>query len=346
MIKFLVPFLIAFLLTIALTACLAGIARKIRWTERKSARHIHRSGIYRVGGIAMVLAFIAAIFLDRDLVITPELYGLIFGSIALMIVGFWDDIKELYWKVQLSVQIAAAIFIFVMGVRIYYITNPLTGKMVDMTLGFWIVIATILVIFWIVLVINAINWIDGVDGLSGGITAISAATIFILSLRPEVNQPPIAIICAILLGTVLGFLIFNFYPSRVLAGTAGSMYMGLVLSVLAVFSGTKVATALLVLAIPIIDSIWVVGERIRAGKSVFQPDKNHLHYRLLELGWSQNKIAFYYYFLTIVIAVIALNTRFIGKSIALVLAILIMVIASIVINKKISQKNKKLSDLT
>jgi len=343
MIKYVIPFLISFLLTVVLTACLVGIAKKIKWVERKSERHIHKAGIYRVGGIAMVLAFIATIFLDHDLVITPELYGLIFGLIALMAVGFWDDMKELYWKVQLSAQIAVAILIFIMGVRIFYVTNPLTGKILSMVGGPWVVVATILVIFWIVLVINAINWIDGIDGLSGGITAISAATIFILSLRSEVNQPPIAIICAILLGTALGFLIFNFYPSRVLAGTSGSMYMGLTLSVLAIFSGTKVATALLVLAIPIIDSIWVVGERIRAGKSIFQPDRNHLHYRLLELGWSQKKIAFYYYILTILIAIIALNTRVIGKSIALILAIIIMLVVSIVIDKKISQKNKKIT---
>jgi UDP-GlcNAc:undecaprenyl-phosphate GlcNAc-1-phosphate transferase len=343
MIKYLIPFLISFLITVASTAFLMIVAKKIKWHSRKEKRHIHKNGVHRIGGIAMVLAFNIAVILDRNLVISSELYGLMIGTVVLMLVGFWDDIREMYWKFQLFSQIAVAMLIFVAGVRIYYITNPLTGGILKMDMGFWVVLATILVIFWITLVINAVNWLDGVDGLSGGITLISSATIFILSLRPEVNQPPVAIICAIFLGTALGFLIYNFNPARVLAGTSGAMYMGLVLAVLAIFSGTKIATAFLVLAIPITDLMWVIMERIRNGKSIFRPDKSHLHYRLLELGWSQKKIALHYYVLTVFIAVIALNTKFIGKSIALALVVVTMLIIFLVIEKKIAHKHKKIN---
>jgi len=288
----------------------------------------------------MALAFMAAIATNRDLAMSPELYGLSVGTLAIMIFGFWDDVKEIYWKIQLSCQIGIAILIFILGARIYYITNPLTGGVISLDYGFGVVLATLLVIFWIVLVMNAINWLDGVDGLSGGVTAISSATIFFLSLHPEVNQPPVAIICAALFGTALGFLIFNFYPSRILAGTSGSMYMGLVLAVLAVFSGTKIATALLVLSIPIIDLVWVIGERIKSGKSIFKPDKKHLHYRLLDLGVSQKQIALFYYVITGIIAVIALNTRIIGKSITIFLVILFMTILYLAINRKLSKKKQ------
>jgi UDP-GlcNAc:undecaprenyl-phosphate/decaprenyl-phosphate GlcNAc-1-phosphate transferase len=334
MIKYLIPFLISFLLTVALTILLILIAKKIKWKKRSSDRHIHKDGAHRIGGIAMALAFNVAIMLNRDLVITPELYGLMIGSLAIMVFGFWDDIREIYWKIQISCQIGVAILIFILGVRIYYITNPITGGIISLDYGLKIVIATLLIIFWIVLVMNAVNWLDGVDGLSGGVTAISSMTIFFLSLHPEVNQPPVAIISSALFGAALGFVIFNFYPSRILAGTSGSMFMGLALAVLAVFSGTKIATALLVLSIPIIDLVWVIGERIKSGESIFKPDKKHLHYRLLDLGWSQKKIALFYYVVTGIIAFIALNTRVIGKGITISLVVILMVVFYLAINKK------------
>jgi len=138
----------------------------------------------------------------------------------------------------------------------------------------------------------------------------------------------------ILAGSVLGFLVFNFNPSRILAGTSGSMFMGFSLAVLAIFSGTKIATALLVLALPIIDLVWVIGERIRQKKSIFKPDRNHLHYKLLELGWSQSKINALFYFITLIMAAIALNTRILGKSITFLAATLLLVLALAVINNK------------
>jgi UDP-GlcNAc:undecaprenyl-phosphate GlcNAc-1-phosphate transferase len=188
-----------------------------------------------------------------------------------------------------------------------------------------------------VLLINATNWLDGIDGLSGGVSIISASTILVLSLRSEVNQPPIAIICSIFIGAVLGFLIFNFNPAKIMAGTSGSMFMGFMLAVMAIFAGTKIATALLVMAIPVIDSVWVITERIRKKRSIFRPDKAHLHFKLLDLGWSQKKICFYYYVITVIIAAIALNTRVIGKSITLFLAVLFMTSVSFIINKKLRQ---------
>ena len=335
MLKYLAPFLVAFLLTTFFIFVINFVARKINWSERISERHIHKKNIYRVGGIAMVLAFNLSILFNPDLVLTLELVGFMLASVILMVVGIWDDFRELFWKTQLFFQMAVAVFIFIVGVRIYYITNPITGGVINLDLGNTVVIALGLVIFWIVLVTNAINWLDGVDGLSGGITLISLITTFFLTFRPEVNQPPIAIIAAILIGTSLGFLIFNFNPAKVLAGTSGSLFMGLSLAILAIFSGTKIATAVLVLAIPIIDFIWVIGERIKNKKSIFHPDKNHLHHKLLEIGWSQRKIATAYYIITLVIAFVALNTRVIGKSVTLIIFALIMAFVSWWINQKI-----------
>ncbi len=338
--QYLNPFFISFALSVATMILLVQLFKKKIWNNRNSSRHIHQIGVSRFGGIALVLVFNLVILLNKNLVLTTELVGFMLGTVALLIVGIWDDLKELFWKTQLFFQIALAVFVFIMGVRIYYITNPLTGGIINLDTGFYVLIAVALVVSWLVLSMNAINWADGIDGLASGITLITLGTIFFLSLKPEVNQPPVAIISVILIGTILGFFIFNFYPSKILAGTPGAMFMGFSLAVLAIFAGTKIATALLVLVIPMVDFIWVIGERIESHKSIFKPDKNHLHYKLMELGWSQKKIVNSYLVVTSIIAVIALNTRAIGKGITLILAVLAVIISLVLIRKKINYLKK------
>lgn len=341
MLKYLIPFLDSFAITIVLALVAVWVSKRFHWNGRDSYRHIHSSGVSRLGGLVMIVAFNATIFLNRDLFMTPELYGFCLGSLILLVVGFLDDLKELFWKIQLFIQIAVAILVFIMGVRIYYVTNPFSGGILKLDSGIGIIFSVALVIFWIVLVMNAINWSDGVDGMSSGITSITVITIFILSFRPEVNQPPIAIMCAVLSGTILGFLIFNFNPSMIMAGTAGAMFMGFSLAVMSIFSGTKIATALLVLSVPIIDFLWVIGERLKNQKSIFLPDKNHLHYKLMELGWSQKKIVGSYWGVTSIIAVIALNTRAIGKGVVFASVALIMGVILFVVSKKVSSLEPK-----
>lgn len=337
--KYLIPFTLSFALTVIFTVILIRIGGKISWRKRRSRRHIHKKGVLRVGGISMTLSFIAAILLDKDLVLTPEIVGMMIGAATLMVVGFWDDIKEIFWKIQLFFQVVVAFFVFILGIRIYYITNPLSGGLIDLSMGVGVIFSVILVIFWILLLINSINWLDGIDGLSGGVSLIACVTIFFLSLKPEVYQPPVAILAAILAGVTLGFLIFNFNPSKILAGTSGTMFLGFSLAVLAIIAGTKIATALLVMAIPIIDLVWVIGDRIKKGRSIFMPGRNHLHYKLMEMGWSQKKIAFSYWGVTLIISIIALNTRAIGKGITLAATAIIMILVYFIINKKTSSSN-------
>lgn len=340
--KYITPFIVSFLLSVFFIVISIYVSGKINWKGRISGRHIHAKGknkIFRTGGIAMILAFNLSILINQDLFLPPELYGIMIATLLLMVLGTLDDFKEIIWKIQLFFQIAISLMVFIMGVRIHYVTNPMTGNILNLDTGIGPVFSILLVMFWIVMLINSMNWLDGIDGLSGGVSFIGSLTIFFLSLKPEVNQPPVAIISMIIAGSVLGFLVFNFHPSRVLAGTAGAMFMGFLLASMAIFSGTKIATAILVMAIPIIDFLWVIGERIRNKKSIFKPDKNHLHYKLLELGWSQRKVNIVFYLITAMLAVVALNTRAIGKSITFLLAVIIMAAFLVAVNKKI----KKLS---
>lgn len=337
MIKYLIPFLAALLFTSVFIFLLKFFLGNGKWEGRISDRHIHHKKTFRLGGAAMILAFNLAIFSNPDLVISPELFGTMLASCLILVMGVWDDVREISWKSQLFYQIAVAIIIFIFGIRIYGIRNPLAGGIINLETGMGVLIAFLISILWIVIIINSMNWLDGIDGLSGGIFFICSMAMFVLSLRPEVNQPPVAILAMILAGSALGFLFFNFYPSVIMAGTSGSMFMGFILATLAIFAGTKVATAILVLSLPIIDFIWVIGERLRQKKSIFTADKNHLHHKLLELGWSQKKITLYYYAITAIITIIALNTRAVGKSLAFAGIFIIAVSVLLFINKKLAK---------
>ncbi len=331
------PFITSFLASVFLTTVIVWLCGKFRQGihEEKAKRHIHKKRISRLGGIAIILSFGLAVFLSDKLVFSLTFWGILIASVLIMAIGLWDDFRELNWQYQLFFQVALAVFIFIMGVRVEYISHPL-GGVFSLNIGNYLLPSLLFVILWIIAMMNSVNWLDGIDGLSGGVTFLGAVTIFFLSLKPEVNQPPVGIITMALSGAILGFLIFNFHPARIFAGTSGSWFMGFILGSLAIFAGAKIATALLVMAVPIIDAIWVIGERLKSGKSIFNPDNRHLHFKLLELGWSQNRITVFFYVVTGLIAVIALNTRAIGKLVTIVLVAVIMVATLAIINKKIS----------
>ena len=333
---FLTPFLLAFSVAFFLLLTLVRFFQNYQFAstgKRISLRHIHNVGISRFGGVAIILSFAAALLLDKKLVISSQLLGVLFASVVILIFGILDDLWQLSWKKQLFFQTGVALFVFLIGIKLEYVTNPL-GGIFFLDGGFGSVLNLILVVSWILLIINAMNWVDGVDGVSGGISAIGALAIFFVSLRPEVNQPPVAIIAAALLGSIFAFLVFNFNPAKILAGTSGSVFMGFILAILALFAGAKIATTLLVLAVPIIDALWVIKRRFSSRASVFRADRRHLHYRLLELGWSQRKICPFYLLITSLIAIMALNTRAVGKAIIFFTVIVSMLFVYIFVDKK------------
>ncbi|EKE19038.1 MAG: hypothetical protein ACD_9C00158G0002 [uncultured bacterium] len=332
---FLMPLLVSFVTAASLLIAFILLGKNRMFRDGRIAdRHIHKKNILRFGGVALVVAFVAAIFLNKQLVVNVPLVGVLIASLAIMIFGVMDDVRQLSWKYQLLFQIIIALFVWSVGIRLQYVTNPFGGIFLFENF-FWHSIALFFSVAWIVFIMNAMNWIDGIDGVSGGVAFIAAVTIFLLSLRPEVNQPPVGIITAAFLGALAAFLLFNFNPAKILAGTSGSMFMGFVLAIMAIFAGAKIATTLLVLAVPIIDAFWVIGERIRAKVSIFSPDKRHLHFSFLEMGWSQKKICFFYYGITVPIAFVALNTNAQGKIFAFSIIFMFMIAIYISIRKRI-----------
>lgn len=338
---FLTPFLTAFALTagLILLFLLTPLFQRAAW--RREKRHAGKKTISRLGGVAMLGAFTFVFFFDAHLVMTREFYGLLLGGVLILIFGLWDDMKELGWEIQVFFQVALTALIFIFGMRILSLTNPFGGVWIFPYSDF-VLPGFLILFFWVFLVMNAMNWLDGLDGLCGGVSLITLTSIFFLSLKPEVYQPPIAILAVIGIGVVLGFLVFNVHPARILAGTVGSMFLGFFIAVLAVIAGTKIATAILLLSLPIADALFVIWQRLREGVSIFQPDKRHLHYKLMELGWSERRVAAFFFGITALIALIALNTQALGKFVALLLVLgVIFLLLSFVDHKTRLQEAKK-----
>lgn len=316
-------------LVISLVICAAILVLLLKSLKQKS--------VMRLGGFAIILAFILTIAFDQKLVLTQQYFGIILGAFLILVFGIIDDFQKFNWKVQLLLQLLIAILITFFGIKLAYISNPWGGiYLFNNGLAYYLGFA--LVISWMVFLMNVLNWVDGADGVSAGITIIASATIFCLSLMPEVNQPPIGILAAALMGSLLAFLLFNFYPAKIMAGTSGAMFMGFILAVLAFFAGAKIATTMMVLAVPIIDAFWVVGQRIKTKKSIFLGDHSHLHFKLQELGWSVPKICGFYYLLTIMIAILALEMKSWGKLVTFVGITVILLLMLVIINRKTADK--------
>ena len=188
------------------------------------------------------------------------------------------------------------------GVTINFVNNPL-GEGV---LRFDPLFASVVTIVWIVGMINSINFIDGLDGLSSGVGVIAALTLGVISLTGNINQPVVALLCAVLIGSLAGFLPWNFHPARIFVGTSGVYVIGFALAVLSVLGTAKVAVALLVLGVPIIDTFWIIVRRLAAGRSPFTPDRGHLHHRLLDLGLSHRSAVLLIYAICGALAVLSL----------------------------------------
>jgi len=337
MFLYLKPFLIALALVFLFIVLIWYLSAKYNLfgpSVREDRRRIHFGNVSRFGGVALIFAFLSAIFLSGDIVIEKTHLGLIFASLLLLFYGVWDDLKNLKAKYQFAFQALAAMILIGAGVRVDYITNPFGGAV---RLDQWqvcsdaggicfSVLGSLFIFIWLIGMMNVMNWLDGIDGLAAGIGLIGSVILFLLSLNPDVNQPPLGILAAALAGVLIGFLVFNFHPAKVFLGTSGSIFLGFMLGSLAIFSGGKIATALLIMGLPILDALWVIWQRFKSGSSIFQADKRHLHHKLLESGFSQNQIVGLFAFTSGVFAVSALFLQSRGKIVALLLLLVVVIL--------------------
>ncbi|MBI5648917.1 MAG: undecaprenyl/decaprenyl-phosphate alpha-N-acetylglucosaminyl 1-phosphate transferase [Chloroflexi bacterium] len=301
----LLVFVTALVSALALTPLAMRLAARTGAMDRPAPRRVHHIPTPRFGGLSLFLSFLIAlgvslIYPRSDPDEMTRLAGLFFGGVIVFSVGAYDDHRELKALPQLAAQFIAASIAIAAGVVIRQLQNPFGDLM---TFESWF--AILVTLFWLIGMMNTINWLDGIDGLAAGVVAIAAGVMFIHSFFIQ-QQASIALLALALAGATIGFLKFNFFPAKIFMGTAGALVLGYAPGVISIIGGAKVATALLVLFIPVLDVAWQIIARVRAGKSPFQADRGHLHHRLLDLGLSQRAIVWIYYLITAIFGALAL----------------------------------------
>ncbi len=277
-------------------------------------RRVHRQPIPRTGGLAVATAFVGVgvvgLLLNEIVhfapplrsVRTPEVIALFAGVALGALIGYLDDRLQLRARWQFIGQFVLAGVALAFGISIDRLPNPLGES--ALLLGE--VAAMAATTLWIVGMLNSVNFVDGLDGLLGGIALIAVITLGVISLVDPPVQPVVAVLCALLAGALLGFLPYNFHPARVFIGTAGVFAVGYALAVLSVLGTAKVALALLVLGVPIIDTFWIIIRRVSAGRSPFSADRGHFHHKLLDLGLSHRQAVLLIYGICSLLAVAGL----------------------------------------
>ena len=297
----------SFLISFLLCRYLLANADKFRKGRRVYSERIklHTKGVPRLGGIAIYGAFFITLlyfylikkihFQDYNI----KLLGILLASTSIMAVGLYDDlVKRLSYKIKFASQILAVIIVIILGYNVEIITNPLGG---NIHIG---VSGILFVLLWILAITNAMNLIDGLDGLACGISAIVGLSFFIVALHQD--NIFCMLVAASIIGANLAFLKYNFYPARLFLGDSGSLFLGFILSILAIESYTKRATVvsmvvpLLTLFIPVSSVVFTFSRRIASAKNPFKPDRMHLHYRFLRAGVSHRDTVLIYLSATLI----------------------------------------------
>src|SRR5262245_52610774 len=291
-----------------LTPAVGGMARLLGAVDRPGGRRLNRGAGPRLGGLALFLGiFVPSL---AFLPVGHETRGLLLGAAVATTVGAIDDFRGLVWWEKLGGQVVAAVIPVWFGIWVDRFTFPVLGIH---ALPEWV--GAPLTVLWIVAIMNMVNFLDGMDGLAAGVCAIAGITFSVIALSLEKPDP--AILSAIVFGATLGFLRHNFYPARIFMGDSGALLLGFVLATISVQGLLKTAATvalffpLLVLAIPIVDTTFVVARRLKHGERVFEADQAHLHYRFLRRGFSQRSAALYMYAWCLTLAAAALATRFV-----------------------------------
>ena len=299
---------VAFVIVVLLTPAVGGMARLLGVVDRPDARRLNRRPIPRLGGLAIFLGIVVPSLAFLNL--SGETRGVLLGAAVATVIGAVDDFRGLSPGTKLAGQIAAASIPPMFGVWVDHFTFPFLGA-VDVPA--WVGVP--LSIAWIVAVMNMVNLLDGLDGLAAGVCAIAGSTYAILALSLGKVDP--AILCAIVAGACLGFLRHNFFPARIFMGDSGALCLGFILAAVSIQGLLKTASTvvlllpLLVLAVPILDTSFVVARRLKHSQPITAADRSHLHHRFLNIGFTQRRAAITMWLWCASLACAALATRFV-----------------------------------
>jgi UDP-GlcNAc:undecaprenyl-phosphate/decaprenyl-phosphate GlcNAc-1-phosphate transferase len=332
------PFLTAFVVCSLLTPLVIKLARKYQIIDDpKLHKHpgiIHALPIPRAGGIPLYIgAFVAGILF---LPLTNVTVSIFFAAFLALSIGVIDDkfnaqSKDVSPYIRFFINILCATIVVASGISMPFITNPFGGilhfDVYRISLGFLTIsLADVIAGIWIIWVMNMLNWSKGVDGQMPGIVAISAIVIGILNLRfPILDQNTLldAKLSFIIAGSALGFLLFNFHPAKIFPGY-GATALYLLLAVVSMHSSAKLATAILVMGVPMVDALFTIFRRVASGKSPFWYDNKHLHHILLRLGYRQRQIALFYWIFSAILGSVSLTLQSRSKVFAIIMLIVVV----------------------
>jgi len=340
-------FLIAFALAAAITPLVKRLAARLQIYDIPSLpRKLHPEPVPFLGGVAVYTSFLIGILLyiffghpDFNIVPLKFFLAIIFGGLVLIIGGVLDDKFNLPPKfLWLFPAIASLIIVGSgIGVGITQLSNPFGSPLSLNYLFLGLPLSGIFIWLWMMGMIFTTKLLDGLDGLCAGIALIGGFTMFALSLGPKLNQPITAEIAIIFSGALLGYLIYAFFPASIFLGEGGSTFLGFMLGVLSVILGAKIATALLVMGIPIMDVAWVIIRRLWYRRSPFSGDRQHLHFRLLDVGLTQKQAVLVLYGISAIFGGVAVFLQSLGKLIALVILVCVMLglaLSTVIIYKR------------
>ena len=325
--------LLSFLISFFSTPIVIKLAWRFNLVDnpktRKHPAHVHKKTLPRAGGVPIYLGILLSSLFCLPK--SKKLIGILSGATLNVVLGVLDDRQDLSPYLRLLGNFFAALLTVGFGLGIAYITNPFGGiihldqpRIYFHFLGphsIWI-LSDLFALIFIVWMTNMVNWSKGVPGQMPGIVTISAIVLGILSLRYALSDPqqiPVTLLCFITASSFLGFLPFNFPPQKIIPGYSGGALGGFMLAVLSILSFGKLATSFLVLAIPAFDSLFVISKRLLSGKSPVWADRNHLHHKLLDLGFNFRQISLLYWLSCAILGLVALHLNSEGKIFAILL---------------------------
>jgi UDP-GlcNAc:undecaprenyl-phosphate GlcNAc-1-phosphate transferase len=331
----------------AITPLVIRLAKKYKLIDdvsvRKHPANTHKGVIPRGGGIGIGLTIILVTLFFIP--INKLILGILLGSLLIVIVGILDDYFDLspYLRLFLSTIIVLVVILFGLGVP--YITNPFGGVIhldsVILTFNFFgihkfYLWANLFAVLWILTIMHFVDFSGGVDGQLPGFVGISSITLGLLAYRftgHHISAESVAIFAFIIGGAFFGFLVWNFYPQKIMPGYGGKALAGFLLGVLSILAWGKVGTMMLVLSIPLVDALYVILGRLYLKKSPFKGDDSHFHHRLLKLGWGRRRIAVFYWCVSFLFGIAALYFYGIQKVLALVLVFFALAFFILVSNR-------------
>ncbi|MBQ2284115.1 MAG: undecaprenyl/decaprenyl-phosphate alpha-N-acetylglucosaminyl 1-phosphate transferase [Clostridia bacterium] len=346
LLRLLFAFVVAFLIAYASTPIVKMLAFRLGAVDvPKDNRRMHKKPIARLGGLAIFYGFIISILCFTE--IDTELQGILIGSIIIVVLGIFDDIFSLNAFLKFFVQIGAALVVVMHGVQIDHISSFGIGANPYIPLGVFAVPVTVL---WIVGVTNAINLIDGLDGLAAGISIISTVPLFVISL--VTGEIGVALVTATIAGAGFGFLPHNIHPAKIFMGDTGSTFLGFTLASISIvglfksYAVISMAVPFLILGLPIFDTLFAIIRRVLRGQSPMQPDRGHVHHRLIDLGFDQKQTVIILLIASSLLSLSAVVLCLCGaiRAIILILAVLFLSFLGISLAKKNITNNDELLD--